>query len=430
MLEQVQDWQAQGLVDEATAERLRTYYEGQKQGPAYNLAFLLAGIIGAVLIGGGIIMILAYNWENMSRPLRTVVSFIPLLLAQALYGYTYFQRANSNTWIESTSVFLMLCLASTIALISQTYNIEGSMEGFLLSWMLLSLPLLYLMNARLVGLFYLFGICSWAANASPRTGLDPVFYWLLLLAAIPFIYRNLRIGANDIAGRLLSWSLVLSVLFAYFFVVDGGNGQYSFFGIIVLFTFFYLIGEYFDGKDRLFTAFQIIPWIGLFGMGIGLGSEWPSTSKGFQEIFYEDDQTVWAAWGNLGVLLLLIASAAYLLSQQLRQRASVNWFVVLFPVLFFIGAVIASLIDPTISIILANLYLLGFGIYYLQSGIRSRNMRAVNLGMLFIGALILVRFFDTDWTFIVKGVLFVLLGMAFLGVNVLLNRKLKEAELP
>ena len=113
------------------------------------------------------------------------------MIASCFYGYAFFKKKDHTAWVESTSAFLMLMLASCIALISQTYNLSGSIEGFLLLWMLLSLPLLYMLNSSLVAIFYLMGIASWATNTS---GSYVVFYWLLLLGAVPHLYRNMAKG--------------------------------------------------------------------------------------------------------------------------------------------------------------------------------------------------------------------------------------------
>ena len=45
------------------------------------------------------------------------------------------------------------------------------------------------------------------------------------------------------------------------------------------------------------------------------------------------------------------------------------------------------------------------------------------LGLLVVFALILLRFFDEDLGFAVRGVVFVLLGLAFLAVNLVLARR-------
>jgi len=46
--------------------------------------------------------------------------------------------------------------------------------------------------------------------------------------------------------------------------------------------------------------------------------------------------------------------------------------------------------------------------------------------MLVLMALILTRFFDSDYSFIAKGVVFIILGALFLGANLLLARRRKE----
>lgn len=77
--------------------------------------------------------------------------------------------------------------------------------------------------------------------------------------------------------------------------------------------------------------------------------------------------------------------------------------------------------------LLANVFLLLWGISYLYSGIQHSRMGLVNLGMLIILMLIAFRFFDTEWSYLAKGIAFVLLGIAFLTVNWLLSKRLKQA---
>jgi hypothetical protein len=48
----------------------------------------------------------------------------------------------------------------------------------------------------------------------------------------------------------------------------------------------------------------------------------------------------------------------------------------------------------------------------------------VNIGMFFILTLATARFFDTHWSLLIKGVIFVLLGVGFLIANIMLSRRL------
>ncbi|MEL6924514.1 MAG: DUF2157 domain-containing protein, partial [Bacteroidota bacterium] len=65
-------------------------------------------------------------------------------------------------------------------------------------------------------------------------------------------------------------------------------------------------------------------------------------------------------------------------------------------------------------------------IYYIREGIQLRKLSLINVGMLFLTAMIVARFFDADLNLIWKGIVFILLGVGFLSVNVIMSRRLKK----
>ena len=60
----------QGILDESSAARLREHYQPHLDGKRTNPFFVVTGILGAVLIGIGIIALYAYNWDDLSRSAR------------------------------------------------------------------------------------------------------------------------------------------------------------------------------------------------------------------------------------------------------------------------------------------------------------------------------------------------------------------------
>ncbi|MEW6448983.1 MAG: DUF2157 domain-containing protein, partial [Bacillota bacterium] len=136
------------IISEESAQRLRQYYGDVEEGSGRRMAFIVFGILGAALIGAGIILILAHNWDALSRTFRTVLALAPLIIAQSLAGWVIWRRSESASWREGTATFLMFAVGASIALISQTYHISGGGDSFLLTWMLLSVPLVYLMRAN------------------------------------------------------------------------------------------------------------------------------------------------------------------------------------------------------------------------------------------------------------------------------------------
>lgn len=420
LYEQLPHLVEKGILPEESKLRLKEYYGEIDEKPAYDIALLLAAILGAVLIGGGIILLFAHNWDQFSRPVRTFLSFAPLVIAQLIYGYVFFKRNTETAMVESSSAFLMLMLAACIALISQTYHIQGELENFLLVWMLLSIPLLYLMNATLAAIFYLYGISCWLSNAPSA---QDHWYWLLLLAAVPHLIRNMYTQKNTTRALLLGWTFALAFSFALPQLVDFGWDAFNLVAIGIFVAVFYSLGErIYEEKTALQNKpFQFVTVCIAFVMLMMLGYDWPDLNDFYQ---YAESRLFKQIAFVIATIIATIGYA-FLSFQDWKEKRRLNYFILLLPVVLVVGQLLASNGLKTAAIVVANIYLFGFGIYYIKYGIEQRRISLVNLGMFFISALIVARFFDTDWGFVVKGLVFILLGIGFLWVNLFLSKKLK-----
>lgn len=75
---------------------------------------------------------------------------------------------------------------------------------------------------------------------------------------------------------------------------------------------------------------------------------------------------------------------------------------------------------------MANMLLLGLSLYYIWQGNKQLHLGLLNTGLLIISVQIIARFFDTDMSFTVRGMLFLLLGLCFFAGNRYLIRRQKE----
>src|SRR5574344_3057723 len=139
-------WREKSLVDDGAIARIRAYYASLPKGlPKGRIIF---SVLGALLIGLGVIALLAANWESLSRPVRTAISFAPLALCVLAYflKQTVFRRTSGNAdraFFEPLGVFWGLAVGTAISLVAQTYHISGDVEAFILTWTLLLLPVVY-----------------------------------------------------------------------------------------------------------------------------------------------------------------------------------------------------------------------------------------------------------------------------------------------
>ncbi len=70
-----------------------------------------------------------------------------------------------------------------------------------------------------------------------------------------------------------------------------------------------------------------------------------------------------------------------------------------------------------------NLYVLALGILLLRRGIAQRDLTVMNGGLVMICALILMRFFDVDLPFHVRGLAFIAVGATFIIANWRIQRR-------
>ncbi len=426
LYEQLPELTAKGILNREQETLLREHYGEVEERPAFNVGFLVAGTLGALLIGSGILLIFAYNWEDLSKTWRTILSFAPLVIAQLFYGYAFFYQRKYAAWTEGTSAFLMLMVAACIALISQTYHIWGEPEHFLWNWLLLSVPLIYLMNSSLVTIIYLIGIASWTMQVR---GSDSVWYWFLLALAIPHFIYNWRKRTQAIRRDALGWALSLTLIFGWFGTIETRLPEYSVVGTMMLISGFYLLGLFlFPGRNRSFVSrpLQTFAVVSAFIFLLILTDNY-ITIPAFElnKVLFGHDYMAWAGITNFIILLVITAGYIYLLLGDFKTRKIIDHFAALLP-MFGIAVLLFNRMNAeVVAILLANAYLLAWGVFYLISGIRERRMVWVNIGMFFILALATLRFFDTNWSLLLKGVIFVLLGAGFLFANLILSKRLK-----
>ncbi|MFO7820265.1 MAG: DUF2157 domain-containing protein, partial [Halanaerobacter sp.] len=165
-----------GVISKETAHEIKSYYGPIKEEDKQQNLVLIFSILGAVLIGSGIILLLAHNWSELTRLSRTVIIFATLIGAQSLVVWVLLNKESSVPWREGSATFLTFIVGAAIALIGQTYHLPSDLANFLLTWMLLIVPLVYLVDTTIPALIYLGGVSWW--SFIPDTNFRLLF-WLL-----------------------------------------------------------------------------------------------------------------------------------------------------------------------------------------------------------------------------------------------------------
>ncbi len=432
---QLPDWTQQDLISTAQAEALRQHYQQQKLA-SQSTVLTFFGMIGAILMGIGIILLFAYNWSDFSRPLRVLISFSLLLGAQGLVAYTLWKKRESITWRESTASFLSLMIAATIALIGQTYHIPGDWAPFLLTCSLLTLPLVYLLRVSFPAILYWVAVLCWYAAVfmTPTSfwaASPDLAFWGLYLLPIPWLGLSILSPRKYQLGTLaLAQTAVIVFLIATgMSLLDTGVDWRLLFGacFAVMAMAWHLLFE----SDRQRRFWQALPAtnlgkIGLLGLGLALsfGSAWESYGDGMVHLVQQD----WLAVDALskGGLLIAITGAWFVLGLVCWRKKAYSAMVwAAAPLMIALGLSLAPA-QNWLPILTVNLWLLAMGGYKLLEGSNQQNPAILSNGLLLISALILIRFLDSDLSILFRGLAFIGVGALFLIANIIIMKRLAK----
>ncbi len=98
------------VISEDTAQKITTYYSN-KPNPSTNRLFVVFGILGALLVGMGIVLIIAHNWDTLPKAGKLIIGFLPLALAQGVCGYLISRGSDKKFWREGCATFLVFAVA-------------------------------------------------------------------------------------------------------------------------------------------------------------------------------------------------------------------------------------------------------------------------------------------------------------------------------
>ena len=409
-----------GVISNEAAGKIRDYYRDKGE-LSNNRLFVVFGILGAILVGLGFILIIAHNWDELSKIAKTSFSYFPLFLGQILCGFTLIKKQDSVVWKESASAFLFFAVGAVISLVSQIYNIPGNLGSFLLVWMLLCLPLIYIMRSSVASLLYLIGISFYACEAGywSISSSESYFYWLLLLGALPHYYLlyKKKTGSNFMIFH--NWIIPLSIVISLGTLADK-TSELMYISYFSLFGLFSLMGksQFFDMQNTMNNAYKIVGSLGTIGLLLALSFDWfwmDLRTGDLLNTYAIDSPEFFTA-----VILTLLAGALFFF-QQVKINPTDFVFAFFIPI-FFLGQV------SIIAVVLINVLVFVIGIFKVMEGVKKDHLGIVNYGLLIITALILCRFFDADLSFIFRGILFVLVGVGFFMTNYRMLKKRKTND--
>jgi uncharacterized membrane protein len=430
LLRDIPELVSASVISEETAGKIIGYYESKKRDEPNNLVMIL-GVLGALLVGGGIVLIVAHNWDELSRSVKTMLSFLPLLLAQLLCVYTLIKQKQSRLWRESSSVLLFFAVVVSISLISQVYQVNGPMSSLLLTWMLLTLPLVYLLSSSTVALLCIGGITWFGCEQGyfDRPSRVPFMYAVMMLALVPFYLNHYRLRPAGNTLHITNWlgAISLTICLGAFVQVQTNVSEWTFLLYSLLFSIFYLIGRSSFFKDSKLRANPFL-CIGITGtLAIFLAWSFWYTWKGLVQSVRPstlfNDPLPYLILAGLCILV-------YLTIRIFRHKSYDRSDPTGFSALVFLFLLVAFRSQPLISTFIINGWILFMAIHFIRKGSRENHLGILNFGLIILASLAICRFFDDTIPFIWRGLFFVATGAGFFAANYWIIKKRKQLSKP
>jgi len=424
---------AEGIIDEATAERLKARYPGVSEGDARKALLTVFAAIGASLIFLGVIVLMAFNWDAIPRAVRVACALVPLALAYAFAIWVHLKKADRAAWREPAALAAILGFTACAGLLSQIYHSGGAVQDLILLSSVFALPFIYVLRSNAGTLVYLGAITGWAALVQWDDG-HALLYWPLFAAILPRLVLALRKDRYASGSAYLGWIASLSL-----FVGMGVSLEKTLPGLWIvayagLFACLRLVGIlWFDEAPRRGSdPFGSAGFIGGYVLAFILTYNWPWEDVGWQYMRTDEGHQAIAGIADYvlsGGLVAAFGALAFLAVRKRRFSALPEAAVALAIVASYVLSASTGADEAALLIIhlLLNACLLGAGVFRVVHGYRAGSLGEINLGTLVLCVLICLRFIFVDCFFddmIVRGLILIVLGGAFLAGNLVLSKKL------
>ena len=248
---EVQQWEADGIISAEQAEAIRDRYESDApaaSGSAIgNRVVTVVAIMGAVLIGLGIIAFIAANWSEIPKLAKLAMMVVG---TPAIYVIGWFLGYRFDYPRIGIAIILLGAIAfgASIHLVAQTYHVPVNHPNLVPLWFLGVIPLAYITRSRaMLGLSIILFLAAAGFRAQewvPDLGNEATILLIpgaLVLGA--FLFAAGRLHARfpdtrafarmyDLAGLLMASATIYLFSFSEFRVgIDRQASNFSLLGV-------------------------------------------------------------------------------------------------------------------------------------------------------------------------------------------------------
>jgi hypothetical protein len=229
-------------------------------------------------------------------------------------------------------------------------------------------------------------------------------------------------ASGQLRNHFLAWAFAGTLAIGYLGVMEIALAAYSALGLAALAVLYYFLPYPAHPANLTYHPFRTIAMVMILILATLFTFQNDVPPMDWEALVQGKHLSAWAGSINFAVLITLLLGGAILVFFY-KQKTPLDLLIAIFPVVAILWITIARMEYPWPALIIGNIYLLALAGWLIYEGIQKTSLRILNTGMLFFLVWVIARFFDTDWSFMIKGTLFIFLGAGYFGRKCLGKQK-------
>ena len=384
-----------GIISSDQFIKAKEYYGNKKDKKSIVTIF---SSIGILLIALSIITLFAINWKSISKGIKIVVSFIPIVITSILL-YIYMVKEDRKMRIY-TSIFAPVGILATNSLLAQVFHIQSEIYELVFVSLIMFLPIAFILRNYISLIIYGVGTIIYSAIAMGYGSSENMELLKSCLLALPMVIFNVKNYLDDKKdGRnIVMW--IINVILITLFI---SNKEIIREDVFLLYLYLiYLITKVLFNKENIlnkifsigFTIYLIISCI-----SPNMVSYVEDIEFGFDTLFI-----------TIAIAYLIYVSKIY---KDYKECC----------LFLFVLCMQYLKTNEYLVFIFINIITVARGILSIVFGNIDNSHKEIKQGVWIILLIIAFRFFASDLSFTEKSILFLVAGTSFVvGAKLMKDR--------
>ncbi|MBT1063166.1 DUF2157 domain-containing protein [Bowmanella sp. Y26] len=404
--EQTLQWHTSGIISEQQQQAILALYP---EPPNSNWGQWLINAFAGVILGLGVILFFAYNWQDMHRYLKLLV-IAAACIGVATLTWTLQRKNPPPPLANGMGLLWSMLFGAAIWLVSQIYHIDEHYPNFFMLWGLSALALAIILNNWMHSLLALILLSVWAGaevwefNAT----LHPAQAALLGLYVFCWRFQP-------------AWLLLLSAYVSLLMLLSGlynASGEYPELMVLAACSLVISLGyargtstsQYQLRLGLLYPAYTVVL---LWLLAFGFDAKQLGWSPG-------ETPAHWLGLLTIAAIVLAFVTLFMLRNQKDNSTLEKSWHLVLLAIsnalalslAYFPEWLSGQILDLLFSLILAT-----HSILFIRQGNRQQRGLMVGFFALLLAIVVFARFMDLFDSLLLRSLAFVAVGLGLFLVG-------------